>query len=558
MRSFPIRHIAAAFLPALAFMTSFPLQARMADPLPFGLRNDYTATCHRNVTCTKEAFIDLAFPLSHDGTSRSERLHKWTEPPTVSIALNAPNTDPETIKDIAWALDNVVDGLTSGGIEILKGSYPEDFDQPSIIVVVVDEEDWNLGDLFPKAAANQSINVAYQGAMEAKMALSQEGYPNCQAGIGSIDGRIDGAIIILNLADGADHVDGCLGELTMAAMGFLGDPTIPSLRTTKATGVRIDDLSRFDMHLLRLLNDDLIKPDMTIRDVNETFPEVYARQFPWQVDSRYKPEPVDQETLSCMASIDCARHYFLKMAVTGSALEPRQLDQRVLVKLQIPSSIALVEGDGITDEQREAALIGYRNALKLANALRIPVYPNKPHYPVETARIRAYLSRDNQADHQKAFKPWLETDHRVSQYQAAWSMVRTPASKPGEVICSVNFAAYTQRRYGLHSASAAIPLDGLPPEGITRCVFEEIVQVFGLPSDIHAPIMTLFDDEPGEGKITAFDLLMFALIYHPLLETGMREDQVVARFDRVYHDVWGHFIDHPNLRPTIKKNHASH
>lgn len=102
----------------------------------------------------------------------------------------------------------------------------------------------------------------------------------------------------------------------------------------------------------------------------------------------------------------------------------------------------------------------------------------------------------------------------------------------------------------LHSASAALPTDEVPLDWISRCVFEELVQSFGLPTDIDSSIETLFDDQPDNWRITAFDLFMFAVLYHPFMESGMREDQVVAVFDRVYDDVWHHFLDHPDLRPV--------
>lgn len=430
----------------LFFLSPDALLARQEDPLATGLRVDYTNACHVSVTCTQEVFLDLAFPLSNDGTARSTHLTKWTAPFSISFATTLQEKNAEIAGDIEWRLDNIVTTLSSAGIDVSWGSFPPSPDHQSLVVLGVDEPGSKLGDIFPTVADIPGIALAYEFAAQA---LNAENGSACRVSMAWDDAhQIVGAVVLLDLKQDMDAIEYCLTQMVSSAFGFLGEPSISGLESSLADDFLQDYVTHFDKLLLKILTDDFIQPGLTMAEVKEVFPEVYARHRSWQVNDTFRPEPVDRETLSCMASIDCAREHFLEMAVTGSSLEPKSLEQRFLIKVQIPTSIALIEGANLSAEQKKAAAKGYRDALALARALRMPIFPQKPHYPKSLARIRGYLSGDFEADREGAFASWIESDQQRRVYDQIWNKVKTKRTDKTIIVCRFRIDPYEQERYG--------------------------------------------------------------------------------------------------------------
>lgn len=545
-----MRRFLYTFIAALFLLYPQTTNALPDDPLADGLRSDYSSACSASVTCTREVFLDLAFPLSADGTARARNLTKWTEP--IAVIFAAERTAPRNaaIDDVKRKLDDIVATMSSVDINISRRPPAGSAKRRSMFVFGFERLGETVGDIFPELSAVPGLEVAYGIAAQYHQANQDK---TCAVGLAwNSKQEIVTSVILIDLKKQVDAMTGCLANMLASSMGFLGKPGITGLDAALDRDFMQEDLKSFDKLLLQILNNAIIKPGMTIQDVKAAFPQVYAQYRSWRLKPSITFEPIDQKTYSCMASVDCAKKHFLKMAVTGSRLEPKAIEQRVLFKLEIPTAIALIEGDDIEPGQLEAARSGYRDALALAKTLRMPIFPLKSNYPRDLARIRAYLSKSQVDDREGAFASWLVNDQQRWQYDFIWDDIRKADRDIGGINCRAWYVLYADVRFGLHSASAAIPARNVNPKWISRCVFEEIVQSFGLPTDIEAPVKTLFDDRPDNLRITAFDLLMFALLYHPWMQSGMREDQVAAVFDRVYHDIWQQFMRDPALRAVIK------
>ena len=78
-------------------------------------------------------------------------------------------------------------------------------------------------------------------------------------------------------------------------------------------------------------------------------------------------------------------------------------------------------------------------------------------------------------------------------------------------------------------AVVIVPLDEVRARGrFGPCVREETTQVLGLPNDSSAVGATLFDDNGQARDLTALDVLLLRLLYHPRLAPGMTRDEALA------------------------------
>jgi hypothetical protein len=85
----------------------------------------------------------------------------------------------------------------------------------------------------------------------------------------------------------------------------------------------------------------------------------------------------------------------------------------------------------------------------------------------------------------------------------------------------------------IESAVSIIPIERARARGLVRsCIAEETTQVLGLRNDSSAVSGTLFDDNGTARDLTALDVILLRLLYHPTLRAGMnRADALAAARD---------------------------
>lgn len=101
-------------------------------------------------------------------------------------------------------------------------------------------------------------------------------------------------------------------------------------------------------------------------------------------------------------------------------------------------------------------------------------------------------------------------------------------------ICLANMRV--TREFAVVAAVAFIPLDQ-GPRVVRQCIVEELSQALGLPNDDDAVAPSIFNDRSRYVELTAKDILMLRLLYHPALRPGMNAAEVRAAAPRALADL---------------------
>lgn len=77
-------------------------------------------------------------------------------------------------------------------------------------------------------------------------------------------------------------------------------------------------------------------------------------------------------------------------------------------------------------------------------------------------------------------------------------------------------------------ATIVIPLDHVRAAGrLRRCIVEETTQSMGLPNDDNEVYPSIFNDTSRLDDLTAHDVLLLRLLYHPRMKAGMKREQAL-------------------------------
>jgi hypothetical protein len=86
----------------------------------------------------------------------------------------------------------------------------------------------------------------------------------------------------------------------------------------------------------------------------------------------------------------------------------------------------------------------------------------------------------------------------------------------------------------LERAVVVIPVDHARARGLlTRCIVEETTQSLGLPNDSDDANPSVFNDRSRLKDLSAHDLLLLRLLYHPALEVGTPRRQALLTAARL-------------------------
>lgn len=476
----------------------------------------FETACLGNESCVREIFVDMALGNRFDTeTDYFGGVIKWTQP----IRLTYRGDGSEIDKAVRATIANIEAVAVDAGLPMVTDDAI--VDDQVIDIPIETEVDSNLSD--GEICAGRLVREA--------------------AG----SGRPAEAGIIVSAGHRPSEVSGCVAFYLLRLFGLISTVQVRGFSSLLSEDAYLTDgsvtlTSPMDKTMLSVLYSPLIKPGMTRNQVRAVFPEVYAdKGRPPPADIAKTPdllEPIDQATLNCMADRVCSRDLFMQKAVLGSPLEPKSGDRLILEKKIIPATIRLLVGEQTRPAMREAADRGLHYVMTMADIIGIPYVLADDRAPIYDLSHVILVSPDFEADLDGAFKAYLEAHLLRGVVTAAYELLLQDG-----VLCAGNTGSVPAPRIGIAGAAAMIPATAdMTPWWIERCVIEESMQAFGLSSDTDTDITTLFDDRPDNLRMTAFDLFMYKLLYHPTFEPGMDQELVNALFEDVYQDVWQHML----------------
>lgn len=509
------RTLAAALLLAGAITPASADQ----DPAVQQHNLTYEAACLANESCVREVFTDIVLGNRFDReTDHFGRVIKWTDPVRLSYE------DGDTVIDevVRTTITNMELAAIDAGLPVLVSDASSDGQATEISIEMRDDP------------------ALFDGRI-------------CT---GRLDRKEDaaepvGAWIAFSNAATPPEASHCVALWLLRVFGLVSRTPFGGFPSLLSNNVYFSDgdvtlISPMDEMLLSILYDPGIDPGMTRDQIKIVFPAIYASKSSAPNDIAKTPdllEPIDQATLACMADPICSRDMFVRMTVLGSTLEPRNTDSRFLAKRIGPASIQILIGEQTTKAMKQAAYRGLDYALTMADIIGIPHILVDAQTPASNVNQAIFVSPNLRQDFEEgSFRTYLNAGHMRTSVVEAFD-----ALSEGH-LCSVNVESVSVERLGIIAASEMIPATAdMTPWWIERCVIEETMQAFGLVTDIDGDlgIATLFDDRLDNFRMTAFDLFMNKLLYHPTLEPGMDQELINALFDDVYKDVWQEMLsDH--------------
>lgn len=233
---------------------------------------------------------------------------------------------------------------------------------------------------------------------------------------------------------------------------------------------------------------------------------------------------VDARTKACMADVECMQAFFLKVTL-GNDYEPRPSDNPVINKWQGPIRFKVYGADQLDEERDRALTEGLKDIIKIAATVGLDIRPDRRGINV-IVLLTADLATDLEgrfsdlAD--KAFRP---IPGYVDDLLALWRRSK---------VCAGLLSSEDDGRASYVGMYISPALD---PDLTQRCVYEEFSQMLGLYADVADKIDSLYTDQKHRRQLTEFDFLLLRLLYHPLIEPGMTQEEVINVFPDVYDQV---------------------
>lgn len=508
--------------------TAEPHQTRQPSPADHRdveeVKRRFSAACRHYQDCAREVFFDVVFGNRFDQpASAAEPLIKLK---MLSRFVYSSGLSSTQMADLAIFRELVAIAKSSGV------SFGDGEDRSDIVpfIVLSDERfddrtvdaDDPHRDLYDRALVKSRQNPDWV----------------CWGVVGSDDetGYVTGSMLLVRSDTPQWYRRPCLARQFLRTLGLRSTTGIGGLNSILAHDWNPDDTTNvtvMDHLLISLLYDAQIRPLMSKEEIKAVFMDAYNRNEPEldeEPDKGFLIEDIDDNTASCLATIECVKARFLEMAVLGSSIEPRSAKHQAVNKVIIPLRVALIMDEELSDGQRQAARLAFDQALSIARFLGVPIIEIDPDNPILSAFVTTtvFVTSDGRRGQTKDFEPWKEN--------AQWRDFLAEAALDHRHC----FGQSYRNRHALGNAGFAAMID-LPSswgDGLfKRCVLEETIQGLGLSSDIDAGVETLFDDRPDNMNLTYFDIVMMTILYHPRIEPGMNADQVSEVFDQVYAEV---------------------
>jgi len=520
------QYVTIISLSLLIFGTQ-PAPSEGVEDYPAGKR--YALACLLDELCTRRMFFDVS-GLSSDAQAK---IVKWTKP----IELRFEPGDHVARSEVISAIREVYEAALASGLPDRSDETNADFALPLWIV---------FGDDPESQTENQTDLRSSLLARTAKDLAAAPDRP-CQGHLQFSTKAFEPVGAALRLREGVEGhaITTCANQILFRLMGLYGTSGARGFDSLLTDGQRriIGDnqphFSGFDRVMLDLLYDSTIDAGMDAKAVNDVFHDIYERIFPSRGERDEQlmsdlVDPIDRATYECMIDKVCVLDNFIVMTISGSDFEPNPTEHQAISKLILPAALRLMIDPSVSEEVRRAAERGYNYVMAMASAMSLPHMPVHPNDSIADTNGLLFVSADPSGARANVFADWLQQPRLGNLYNLALSgLERHDCTAVTE---------FNLTGYGTTFMMSLVPVYGdRTPEFVRRCVIEESLQAFGLNFDINSGVQTMFDDRPDNIRLTGFDVLMFSLLYHPLIEPDMTESDVRGVFDQVYEEVWGKF-----------------
>lgn len=185
-----------------------------------------------------------------------------------------------------------------------------------------------------------------------------------------------------------------------------------------------------------------------------------------------------------------------------------------LVRFQGPVRVR-IQGPG--SDQYRPFLNGFLNQIRTRS--EIDIAEAAPGAPAEIL-VRMVPGAE--------FQTWTANQCVIIFGQPSWEQLQTERARFGAR------AFETSREQ--ESLSILIP-DTSPPHEIRECLMEEVTQALGTSNDLYGLSSSIFNDDNAHAWPTTLDYLMLRVLYDPLLEPGLDQDETEARARRVLDEI---------------------
>ncbi|MEM9441165.1 MAG: DUF2927 domain-containing protein [Pseudomonadota bacterium] len=240
-----------------------------------------------------------------------------------------------------------------------------------------------------------------------------------------------------------------------------------------------------------------------------------------------------------MARELCVRDYFLRVTLGNNYERHRdETLEPLITKAVQPVRITVILSDDISKAIANRVTDTLESTIAIARAAGVDL-----HFwdrdPVVPANLFIFVSHNVALDQEDSFAdPISRLDRGVAIYEA----LRGTVERPNEDCAFVSLSADGRTRAipgdqqdgGLKLGVALIPTT-LDRKAFHGCLVEETLQILGLSYDFRGVVRSTFKDAwNGPSSPTVFDFMLLRLLYHPLMEPGMTEDNVTDIFSKAY------------------------
>jgi hypothetical protein len=229
---------------------------------------------------------------------------------------------------------------------------------------------------------------------------------------------------------------------------------------------------------------------------------------------------------------------------------PQLADPRMSDASMIEDFVVIALGREYSEDQaREGRLIRWRRPIRVSGmgprvnewadtlAWHMRRLSRITGHPIELRRggevdmlaiFVEHLTADAVAAHGEIYRRMFPDQER---YDAQMARIRAGSLN---AVCFSNVRV--DNDFAISAAIAFIPLDR-GPRVVRQCIIEELAQSMGLPNDSDDVDPSIFNDRSPYIELTAKDILMLRMLYHPAMRLGMTAPDIRRVGPRVLADL---------------------